>query len=75
MIGRQPILDFQLVESQVAMQSPRSAAFMPGGVAQQHQSLLRRVVEAGMQLGLPEGLVSCHVDHSLDRDNEFSSSR
>ena len=74
MIGRQPILDFQLVESQVAMQSPGSATFMPFRVAQQYQRLLRRVVQAGMQLGLPEGCVG-HMRYSEIRRKALEESR
>ena len=51
------------VEAEQPMQRPRRASLVAGRVAQEHQRLLGRIVQAGVQLGLPERVVG-HDRHS-----------
>ena len=47
----------QVLLSEQSAQHTRGPAFMAFRVAQQHQRLFRRVVQAGVELGVPKGVV------------------
>ena len=65
------------LEPEVLAQHPGGAALVPGGVAQEHQGLFRGVVQAGGELGLPEGgrFHRCLLGHAEVRSSPSAWSR
>ena len=64
------VLRRQNVEAEVPVQRPRCSAFVASRIAQQYECLLRGIVQAGVELGLPERVVG-HAGHPDTRSRSM----